>query len=114
MPVVEIKTNVKSADSQEFSAKVAHAVAELLSKPLSYVMAYVTYTPSMTMGAEGSPAAYVRVGSIGAVGGSKNNTVAAGITGLLETELGIAADRVYVDIRDIARNDIALDGKTFA
>ncbi|KAJ1859607.1 hypothetical protein LPJ57_006940 [Coemansia sp. RSA 486] len=114
MPVVEIKTNVRSADSQDFTAKVAHAVAKLLSKPVGYVMAFVTYTPSMTMGAEGSPAAYVGIDSIGAVGGSKNNTIAAEITDLLGAELGVAADRVYVHIRDNDRNDIALSGKTFA
>ncbi|KAJ1805830.1 hypothetical protein LPJ56_005276 [Coemansia sp. RSA 2599] len=114
MPVVEITTNVQSADSPDFSAKMAHAVAKILSKPVSYVMVFATYSQSMTMGAEGSPAAYVRVGSIGAVGGSKNNAIAAEITGLLGAELGVAAERVYVDIRDIARSDIALGGKTFA
>ncbi|KAJ2776377.1 hypothetical protein H4R18_005705 [Coemansia javaensis] len=114
MPVCEITTNVTPADAAALSARAAAAAAEVLGKPLSYVMALVTVNASLTFGGTAAPAAYVTVGSIGAVGGARNAPIVARMTELVARELGVPPDRIYVGIRDIPRTDFGHNGATFA
>ncbi|KAJ2156988.1 hypothetical protein GGF46_004808 [Coemansia sp. RSA 552] len=113
MPLCEITTNVTPDDAQALSAEAAGVVAQLLSKPLAYVMAMVHVNPSLTFGGNGEPAAYVSIGSIGAVGGDKNKAIVAGVTELVGRALGVDASRTYVGIQDIPRTDFGLGGRTF-
>ncbi|KAI8318928.1 Tautomerase/MIF [Martensiomyces pterosporus] len=114
MPTCEIITNVQPADAQALSAKASALVAELLSKPLGYVLAFVTVNPSLTFGGTDLPAAYVTIGSIGSVGGDKNSPIVAGITDFVSRELTVRPDRIYVGIHDIPPADFGHNGRTFA
>ncbi|KAJ2055657.1 hypothetical protein GGI17_006564 [Coemansia sp. S146] len=116
MPTCEIICNTLSADvdAKALSAKAAAVVAQLLSKPLSYMMSYVTVNPSLTFGGTDAPAAYVSIASIGAVGGPKNGIIVAEITALVTRELGIQPERVFVGIRDISADSFGHNGLTFA
>ncbi|KAJ1842099.1 hypothetical protein LPJ70_003961, partial [Coemansia sp. RSA 2708] len=95
MPLCEITTSIEPRDTKALSLKAASVVADLLSKPLSYVMALVHYNPSLTFGGTDEAAVLVNVGSIGAVGGEKNKAIVAGITELIGQELVVPANRVY-------------------
>ncbi|KAJ2332609.1 hypothetical protein GGH91_006133 [Coemansia sp. RSA 2671] len=116
MPTCEILCNALGAgvDAGALSAKAAAVVAQLLSKPLGYMMAYVTVNPSLTVGGTDAPAAYVSIASIGAVGGPKNGAIVAEMTGFISRELGIQPERIFVGIRDMPASDFGHNGKTFA
>ncbi|KAI9504682.1 hypothetical protein GGI25_000668 [Coemansia spiralis] len=114
MPHCKITANVQCADAKALSVKASNTVAQLLGKPLSYVMAFVTHNPSLTFGGTDEPAAYVSIGSIGAVGGAKNKTIVAGITDLISSELNIKPNRIYVGIQDIDPTEFGFNGSTFA
>ncbi|KAJ1798906.1 hypothetical protein LPJ59_002189 [Coemansia sp. RSA 2399] len=114
MPLCQIITNIRPMNSKALSIKVSSTVAELLSKPLSYVMAMVTYNSSLTFGGTDEPAAYVQIGSIGSVGGNSNINIVTGITNLVAAELDVEASRIYVAIQDIDGAEFALNGSTFA
>ncbi|KAJ1664564.1 hypothetical protein IW140_000989 [Coemansia sp. RSA 1813] len=114
MPICQITINTQPQDAKALSTKASAIVAELLSKPLSYVMTIVTYNESLTFGGTDEPAAYVHIGSIGSVGGDKNKPIVAGITAFMEAELGIKPARMNVLIQSIDRADLGLNGSTFA
>ncbi|KAJ1743705.1 hypothetical protein LPJ55_000415 [Coemansia sp. RSA 990] len=114
MPLCEITTNVRTADTKALSLKAASTVAELLSKPLAYVMAEVKHSPSLTFGGTDEAAVLVNIASLGAVGGDKNKAIVAGITALVGKELAVPPNRVYVWIHDIPRTDFGFNGSTFA
>ncbi|KAJ2399145.1 hypothetical protein GGI23_002825 [Coemansia sp. RSA 2559] len=114
MPLCQIITNTRPKDSKALSTKASSAVAELLSKPLGYVMTMVTYNSSLMFGGTDEPAAYVQIGSIGSVGGNNNIRIVAGITKLVAAELDVESSRIYVAIQDIDGAEFALNGSTFA
>ncbi|KAJ2796049.1 hypothetical protein H4R20_005670 [Coemansia guatemalensis] len=110
MPHCEVTTNVQAADPKELSLKAASVVAELLSKPLSFVTSIVNYNAGMICGGSDAPAAYIMIGSIGSVGGSKNAPIIAGVTKLFSEALGISPERINVEIRDIPRGNYGING----
>ncbi|KAJ1962984.1 hypothetical protein GGI12_002315 [Dipsacomyces acuminosporus] len=114
MPTVEIITNVQGADTKALSVKASEVVAKLLSKPQGYVLAFVTVNPSLTFAGNELPAALVNIGSIGSVGGPRNQPIVAGITGFIASELDVSPQRIYVSIRDIPATDFGHNGSTFA
>ncbi|KAJ1664563.1 hypothetical protein IW140_000988 [Coemansia sp. RSA 1813] len=114
MPLCRITTNSQLQDAKALSTKASATVAELLSKPLSYVMTIVTHNESMTLGGTDEPAAYVHIGSIGSVGGDKNKPIVAGITDLLAAELGVKPARICVAVQEIDRTELAFNGTTLA
>ncbi|KAJ2068427.1 hypothetical protein GGI01_002188 [Coemansia sp. RSA 376] len=116
MPTCEILCNVLSADvdAKALSAKASVMVAQLLSKPLGYMMTYVTVNPSLTLGGTDAPAAYVSIASIGAVGEPTNGIIVAETTALVTRELGIQPERIFVGIRDMSVDSFGHNGQLFA
>ncbi|KAJ2080267.1 hypothetical protein H4R24_003185 [Coemansia sp. RSA 988] len=110
MPHLEVTTNVQVADTKELSRKAARLIAELLSKPLSYVTSIINCNPDMIVGDSDAPTAYIKIGCIGSVGGSKNVPIIAGITKLFSEALGASPARISVEIRDMPRENCGVNG----
>lgn len=113
MPHCIISTNVLTA-SKGLSKKVATVVAEALSKPPKYVMSTIKVDENLTFGISDAPAALVNLGFIGSTDVEKNNSVVASLTALLNAELNIDPDRIYILVEAFPASAIALGGKSFA
>ncbi|KAJ1932360.1 hypothetical protein EC988_009485, partial [Linderina pennispora] len=96
MPIIEVFTNVKSADTKDLSLKVANLSTQLLSKPVGYMMVNVTIQEGLTFGGTDAPAALVKVGCIGNVGGSLNAPIVASLNDLVSKELNVSGTRIFV------------------
>lgn len=114
MPMLKIQTNTPVAEeNRKALASLASAtVAELLGKPERYVMVSIEENPSMLFGGSDAPLAYLELKSIG-LPDSQTSKFSARLANLLEEQLGLPADRVYIEFADAARNMWGWNGGTF-
>jgi len=114
MPYLKIQTNqqVSDASRQQFLAKSSAAVAQGLGKPERYVM--VSFDPAVPMLFAGSdgPCAYLELKSIG-LPEAKTGDLSQALCELAERELGVPADRVYIEFSDAPRRMWGWDRGTF-
>jgi phenylpyruvate tautomerase PptA (4-oxalocrotonate tautomerase family) len=114
MPMLKIQTNqaVAAEHRQSLVSKASQTVATLLGKPERYVMVSLEYNPDMLFGGSDAPLAYLELKSIG-LPESKTPQFSSGLATLLHEELGLAADRVYIEFADAPRAMWGWDGGTF-
>ena len=75
--------------------------AEILGKPEQYVMVTLQ-SAEMMMSGQNAAAAWVEVRSIGGLRQEVNKRMTQKLCSLLKLELGIGAERVYINYSDIA------------
>lgn len=114
MPLLQILTNQKldSAEQASLLSAASQQVANLLGKPERYVMVAYEHNPGMLFGGSAAPLAYLELKSIG-LPGNKTGELSKGLCELMQQQLGIAADRVYIEFADAARTMWGWDGGTF-
>ena len=114
MPYLSIQSNhaVDEATRAAFNSKASLLVAELLGKPERYVM--VSFAPSQPMCFAGTsgPCAYLELKSIG-LPASRTAELSQQLCTLAESELGISADRIYIEFSDAPRAFWGWNGGTF-
>ena len=86
--------------------------AELLGKPESYVMISIQPETPLIFGGSDEPAAFVRLKSIG-LPVDRCPELSKKICNLVEQEIGVPKDRVFIDFKDVARNLFGWNAKTF-
>jgi phenylpyruvate tautomerase PptA (4-oxalocrotonate tautomerase family) len=114
MPYFSIETNqpVEGSSNGELLKKLSAFVAEILGKPESYVMiALKPETPLIFDGSD-EPVAFVRVKSIG-LPKERCAQLSEKICGLIEQELHVPKNRVFIDFKDLERAMFGWNGKTF-
>lgn len=114
MPMLKIQTNTPVAEDNRkmLAALASSAVAEMLGKPERYVMVSIEENPAMLFGGSDAPLAYLELKSIG-LPESKTGEFSTRLANLLEEQLGLPADRVYIEFADAARNMWGWNGGTF-
>lgn len=114
MPYLLIKTNATpAADAiNPLLQKASQQVAEALGKPERYVMVDLEHTCPMLFGGSAAPLAYLELKSIG-LPKDRTAELSALLARLLQEELGIAADRVYIEFIDAAGPLWGWNGATF-
>jgi phenylpyruvate tautomerase PptA (4-oxalocrotonate tautomerase family) len=114
MPYLKIQTNQPLTDSarQQFLTKSSTVVAEGLGKPERYVM--VSFEPAVPMLFAGNaePCAYLELKSIG-LPEARTGELSQALCELAEQELGVPADRVYIEFSDAPRRMWGWDRGTF-
>ncbi|NOZ11696.1 MAG: hypothetical protein GXP09_11725 [Gammaproteobacteria bacterium] len=114
MPYLKIQTNLPHDDNtrQGFLKKASAAVASGLGKPENYVM--VAFDPAIPMMFAGkdTPCTYMELKSIG-LPESKTAALSESLCGLVESELGIPSNRIYIEFSDASRAMWGWDRKTF-
>ncbi len=114
MPLIKVTTNQSiSAEAQAaFLRQLSAATAAMLGKPESYVMAIFNEQPQMLFAGSAEPLAYVELKSLGL---PENNTAdySARLCSLIEEELGIPAERIYIEFSTPARHMWGWSGRTF-
>jgi len=114
MPYFSIETNqpIDPASKRQLLKKTSAFIAELLGKPESYVMISIQPATPLTFGGSDAPAAFVRLKSIG-LPLDRCPELSEKICRLIEQELAVPQDRVFIDFKDLARNMFGWNGKTF-
>lgn len=114
MPFIRIETNVEPGqkDQGELVKKISAAAAAMLGKPESYVMVALDAAKPLVFGGTNEPAAYVSLGSIG-LAREGCAELSAGLCKLLESELSIPQNRIYIDFRNLDGKMFGFDGGTF-
>ena len=110
MPLVQIQA------AQEIPQKVLSGLskiaAEFIGKPETYVMVSATKADLIMGGAE-HDAAFVEVKSIGGLRHDVCEKLSAAICDLLEADLQIPADRVYLNFTEVLASQWGFNGALF-
>jgi len=114
MPLLKIQTNqLIDADRQNaLIRRASQEIANILSKPERYVMVSVEHNPAMLFGGSDAPLAYVELKSIG-LPESKSADFSRTLADLLNDELALPADRIYIEFSNAPRAMWGWNGGTF-
>jgi phenylpyruvate tautomerase len=114
MPLLKIQTNaVLDADAgKALLAEASRAVAALLGKPERYVMVSLETAATMAFGGDTSPLAYLEMKSIG-LPQERTDALSTALCELMNTALGVSADRVYIEFADAQGHLWGWNGGTF-
>jgi len=110
MPFVKLLTNAAPSDVEP---KLAALLAEHTGKDGKWVMTSARFGERMTFGGSDAPCAYLEVKNLGGFSADAARALSAAIAELLETELGVPKERVYLEMADPPRELFGWNGKTF-
>jgi phenylpyruvate tautomerase len=116
MPLIQLETSCDLSDpsKKESVAKgLSRLAAEGIGKPEQYVMACIQDKAAMTMAGESGPCALVTVKSIGGLSKSVNQNLTGRICQMLEEELAVPTDRIYITFQELAPTHWGWDRHTF-
>ena len=116
MPLIQLDTSCTLSDPdkrQSIAKALSRLAAEGIGKPEQYVMACLHDNVAMTLGGSTGPCALVTVKSIGGLNKAVNQTLATQVCQMLQKELAIPQNRVYLTFEDVAPTHWAWNGKTF-
>ncbi|GIL56580.1 hypothetical protein Vafri_11923 [Volvox africanus] len=116
MPLLNIITNVPGdrVTTSDVLKALSTAVCKSVGKPEQWVMCSLTTDKPMIYGGSEEACAFGYLMSIGSIGGDKNKEISAAICGVLTSQLGIPASRVYIQFSDADAADVGWNGGTFA
>lgn len=114
MPLIRIETNVGLEEQRktEIMNMLSRSLAEDLGKEEKWVMVSMAES-AILMGGEPGPAAYVDVRSIGGLNNETNNTIAQHVSKVLHEEMGVAPERLYVNLDSVSAGNWCWNAKTF-
>ena len=114
MPYLKIQTNqaISAEQAQSLLSKASQLVAEQLGKPEKYVMVAMTPPVPMLFAGSDAPTAYLELKSIG-LPNSLTRDLSQALCSLIDNELAISKERVYIEFADAARAMWGWNGSTF-
>jgi phenylpyruvate tautomerase len=116
MPLIQIETSCSLPDinrKQALAKLLSQLASEASGKPEQYVMASIHDGLTMTMSGSNGPCALVTVKAIGGLSKAVNQAFASKISQLLQKELSIPPNRIYITFEELDSNHWAWNGKTF-
>lgn len=114
MPYLKIVTNIDlpAETRPALLARLSRELAQQLGKPERYVMVEAAGGASLLFGGNDAPAAYVELKSIG-LDTARTKPLSKAVCELLQAELGIAPERVYIEFIDVPGHLWGWNGGTF-
>ena len=114
MPTLSICTNLPLPKPAAVALvkKLSAAVAKSTGKPESYVCVSLRPDVALVFGGSDAPAAHAELVSIGGLG-SKNAAHSLLLSTILQKELGVPPDRLYITFTDKSGGDMGYNGGTF-
>ena len=114
MPLLQILTNqsLDAAQQADLLRAASKQVATLLGKPERYVMVAYEHNSSMLFAGSDAPLAYLELKSIG-LPDNRTGELSNALCELMQQQLGVTADRVYIEFANAARNMWGWDSGTF-
>ena len=92
--------------------ELSRGLAAALGKPERYVMVSYRYVPDMLFAGDGTPLAYLEVKSI-RLPHERTGELSGLLCRLINDQLGVSQDRIYIEFADAAANLWGWDGATF-
>lgn len=114
MPLLRLECN-KEYDNEtceDFVKRASQKTSEILGKPESYVMCIMEKGKTMSFAGTTAPLAYVEFKSIG-LPENKTAELSAELCQLIESQLGIPTDRIYIEFANAQRHMWGWDNRTF-
>lgn len=114
MPYLKLETNqVLTPEScQQQLKNLSKGVAEILGKSENHVMIALESAKPMFFAGNNQPTAFVELKSLG-LPESQTATFSKALCTLIETQMGIKADSIYIEFSDPARHMWGWNGITF-
>ncbi|MFA6053063.1 MAG: phenylpyruvate tautomerase MIF-related protein [Methylobacter sp.] len=114
MPYLKLNTNasVSSEESPELLRKLSQLMAKETGKPERYVMIELEGNKAMLFGGSSEPLAYLECKSIG-LSAAQIKSLSSSLCQLLENELQLTADRVYIEFSNCPAEYWGWNGSTF-
>ena len=116
MPLIQLDTNFTFPDpnrKQAMAESLSQIMAEATGKPEQYVMVCIREDAAMMMSGAPGPCALATVKAIGGLSKPVNQALAAKASQLLQKELGIPGNRIFITFEELAADHWAWDGRTF-
>ncbi len=112
MPLLSINTNNKIDNTESFALLASKITAEILSKPESYVMVIIRDEQTLTFAGNDDPAAFVEFKSLG-LPESDTAKFSSSLCDLINEQLGIDQNRIYIEFSNAERHMWGWNGATF-
>lgn len=111
MPYLNIVTNQSIDNEAEFLKTASQTVAKVSGKPESYVMIALEAKASMSMGGSDAPTAFLDYRALGLP--ADRTAFSDALCRLINEQLGIAGNRIYISMTDSERQNWGWDHSTF-
>lgn len=114
MPLLrlEVGTPVPAAKKEALLKGASKILANVIGKPEAYVMVTLAECAG-TFAGQAGPMVFADVRSIGGLDRKTNGALAQALCDLLERELSVAPDRIYLNFTDVAASSWGWNGHTF-
>ncbi|MCU7927722.1 MAG: hypothetical protein KZQ97_14940 [Candidatus Thiodiazotropha sp. (ex Dulcina madagascariensis)] len=114
MPLLKITTNREMGqnDLAGFIEQASATVADMLGKPEKYVMVSYACNPSMLFAGTSASLAYLELKSIG-LPGERTGEFSQVLCDLIQRQLQIPKERVYIEFSNAERHLWGWNGGTF-
>ncbi len=112
MPLLKISTNRTVENTEAVLQATSQAVAAILGKPERYVMVELHTGVPMCLAGSSEPLAYLELKSIG-LPEERTAELSAALCRLIDEQLGIPAERIYIEFSDAPRHLWGWNGATF-
>lgn len=114
MPVLKIQTNVEISEYTKLNLlhDASAKIAAILGKPERYVMVIIEPNPHMLFAGDDSPLAYLELKSIG-LPSDRTSEISEDLSNLINQQLSITADRIYIEFSNAERHMWGWSGGTF-
>ena len=114
MPYLKIQTNqtINPDQAQALISKASKLVASELGKPENYVMVALSPPVPMLFAGTDAPTAYLELKSIG-LPSSRTGDLSQALCTLIENDLAISKNRIYIEFADAPRAMWGWNGSTF-
>jgi len=112
MPYLKLQTNTRIDDEALLIKDITALLSTILGKPEKFIMIAVEPEIQIHFGGSDEPAAFVELKSIG-LPAEITPKLSLAVCTLLEEQLEIPADRVYIEFSDAQRNMFGWNKGTF-
>ena len=117
MPFLKIQVSsatISETCSSALQSEGALIISQETEKSLDFVMVLVESGAKVSFGGKADPAAYIEVKSVGGFSSDVTSKLSERLSVLVESELSIPKDRVYIEFQASERHLWGWNGKTFA
>jgi phenylpyruvate tautomerase PptA (4-oxalocrotonate tautomerase family) len=114
MPFLKIQTNavINEEKTAAMLKKASRTVVQTLNKPEQYMMVSLETDRAMMFAGTTEPAAFLDLKAIG-LPTQKANELSGRLCELVQSELGVPKDRVYINFADVPGHLWGWNGETF-
>lgn len=114
MPLLKVQlTEALSAEKKvAMHNSLCEIVSNVLSKPSSYIMVIIEQA-DISMGSRCGKAAFIELRSIGGINPENVSSFTELVTGFIDKETGIPAERIFINVSDVPGALWGWNGSTF-